>query len=75
MLEVLVADETGTIVFTVWGDNTQRIKVGDVLDVKGARVKAFRGQPRLTLGRTGTFEIIEDTEFPSLEQLTRMHRL
>jgi len=54
--DVLVGDETGTVVLTLWDENIAQTKVGDVIVVKNGYVKTFKGSIRLNIGRFGTIE-------------------
>ncbi|MDI6860248.1 MAG: OB-fold nucleic acid binding domain-containing protein [Methanocellales archaeon] len=60
-LEVTTAtleDETGTIPFTLWGKSIEEVKVGDIVEIKDAFVKEFKGEPQLTLGRRGSMKVV-----------------
>lgn len=56
--EALVGDETGTILFTVWDDDIDKVKekVGSSVTINNGYVTLFRGSMRLSLGRFGTIE-------------------
>jgi len=54
--DALVADETGSIYMTLWDDNIDKVKEGDVIDVKNGYVSLFKGSMRLNIGRFGSFE-------------------
>jgi len=54
--DVLVGDETGSVYMTLWDDNIDKVKEGDVIDVKNGYVSLFRGSMRLNVGRFGSFE-------------------
>jgi len=54
--DVLVGDETGTVILTLWDENIAQINVGDVIVVNNGYVKTFKGSIRLNIGRFGTIE-------------------
>lgn len=54
--DALVGDETGAIYMTLWDDNIEKVKEGDIIDVKNGYVSLFKGSMRLNIGRFGTFE-------------------
>ncbi len=66
--DALVGDETGTILFSVWDHDIDRVKeaVGSTIMVKNGYVTVFRGSMRLSLGRFGTIE-------PSEEEITEVN--
>lgn len=59
--EALVGDETGTILFSLWDDDIDRVRelVGSSITVRNGYVVLFRGSMRLALGRFGTIEEAE----------------
>ena len=54
--DVLVGDETGTVILTLWDENIAQTKVGEVILVNNGYVKTFKGSIRLNIGRFGTIE-------------------
>jgi replication factor A1 len=58
--EVLVGDETGSVLLTLWDDDIERVNEDDVLDVTNGYVSLFRGSMRLNIGRFGSFEASEE---------------
>jgi replication factor A1 len=59
--DALVGDETGSIYMTLWDDNIDKVKEGDVIDIKNGYVSLFRGSMRLNTGRFGSFEASQGT--------------
>jgi hypothetical protein len=51
---VCVADETGRVNLCLWGEQAAVPAVGDVVQIKGASVRVFKGERFLSLGRSGT---------------------
>jgi len=58
--EVLVEDETGSVLLTLWDDDIEKVNEDDVLDINNAYVTLFRGSMRLNTGRFGSFEKSEE---------------
>ena len=65
MAEALVADETGSILLTLWNDTIDEVREGDTYDVRNGYITLFRGSMRLNTGRYGSLtpseEIIDET--------------
>jgi replication factor A1 len=61
VVDALVGDETGTIYMTLWDDNIEKVKDGDIIDVKNGYVSLFKGSMRLNIGRFGSFEASQAT--------------
>ena len=63
--EALVADETGSVLLTLWNDTIDEVREGDTYDVRNGYVTLFRGSMRLNTGRYGSLtpseEIIDET--------------
>jgi ssDNA-binding replication factor A large subunit len=59
--EVLIADETGSSILSLWGFNEGNdISAGMVIRISDGWAKEWRGQIQLSLGRSGKYEILED---------------
>lgn len=56
--DVWIADETGKVKLSLWGEQVNFPLVGDMLQIKGASVKTFKGENLLSLGRSGTLSIL-----------------
>ena len=59
--DVLVGDETGSVYLTLWDDNIDKVKDGDVIAIKNGYVSLFKGNIRLNIGRYGSFEPSTET--------------
>jgi ssDNA-binding replication factor A large subunit len=57
LAKAVLEDETGTIVLNLWGGQIDQCRVGDLVRVKNAYIKHFRGVPELN-----TWENIEVLE-------------
>ena len=61
LTEVLVADETGTAILSLWGfGEGANIGVGKVVRIKDGWAKEFRGKVQLSLGRSGVLEELDE---------------
>ena len=52
-----VGDETGKIKLCLWNDQASCITIGDMVEIRNASVKAFRGERQLSLGKNGTVTV------------------
>jgi len=52
-----VGDETGKIKLCLWNDQASCITIGDIVEIRNASVKAFRGERQLSLGKKGTVTV------------------
>lgn len=62
-------DETGTVKLSLWNDDIDRVDEDAVIEVHNGFIKTFRGEMELSAGRYGEIVIVEDTEFPSREEI------
>ncbi|MGV9170177.1 MAG: single-stranded DNA-binding protein [Promethearchaeia archaeon] len=71
LTEVLVGDETGTVVFTLWGfGEGSDIKAGQVLQISDGWAKQYKGKIQISLGRSGSYEVIESAAgLPELSEI------
>lgn len=57
--EVWIADETGKVKLCLWGEQANLPIAGDTVQIKGASVRAFKGENLLSLGRYGTLSVLQ----------------
>lgn len=62
-------DETGRVPFTVWG--AVPFKDNDVVKIRGAYVKSWRGAPNLNANDASGVEILEQSLLPSIDVLAK----
>jgi len=55
-----IADETGKIKLCLWNDQAKSFVNGDIIQIKNASVSTFRGERQLSLGKTGTINVIQN---------------
>jgi replication factor A1 len=61
--EALVGDETGTVYMTLWDESLDEITEDMVLNVKDAYINLFKGSMRLSLGRYGSYDVLDEAPF------------
>ena len=71
LTEVLVADETGSTILSLWGfGEGSDLSAGKVIKINDGWAKEWRGKVQLSLGRSGTYEIlVDDGSVPSISEL------
>ena len=71
LTEVLVADETGSTILSLWGfGEGSDLSAGKVIQINDGWAKEWRGKVQLSLGRSGTYEIlVDDGSVPSISEL------
>jgi len=57
--EALIADGTGSVLLTLWDDNIDRFRAGEVIQISNGYVNLFRGSLRLNIGRYGSAEKVD----------------
>ncbi len=58
--DVTLSDGTGQIPLAVWNNQIETVSQGDVVQIQNARVRSYRGEIQLTLGRkTGLMTVLE----------------
>lgn len=60
MRTVIIADPSGSINLSLWGAPGELLKVGDVLEVRGAYANTFKGGMTLYTGKTGAVRKIDE---------------
>ncbi len=53
----VIQDSTGCIDLTLWDGQTENIKEGDLVEIKNAKVKDYRGNLQITVGNKGSLII------------------
>jgi len=61
LTNVWIADETGKVKLCVWGERGSSLAVDNVVQIKAASVRVFRGERRLIVGRSGTFSMMQNS--------------
>ncbi len=68
-----LADATGKVQFSAWHDFG--LEPGEVIEVEGGYVSAWRGLPQLTFDERSRLERGKETALPPLEELDRARRV
>lgn len=56
----LIGDNSGTVKLSLWGAQIASISVGDTVQITNARLRAFKGEKQLQLGRKGILQVEHD---------------
>jgi hypothetical protein len=56
--DVWITDETGKINVCLWGEQVNLPVAGDMVHIKGASVRTFKGERLLNLGHSGTLSVL-----------------
>ncbi|MHA1685660.1 MAG: hypothetical protein ACTSYD_04535 [Candidatus Heimdallarchaeaceae archaeon] len=59
--EILLGDETGTVLLSAWNENVNAFEVGKTYLFRNAKTILFQRHIRVSLGRLGTVEEIDST--------------
>jgi len=54
-----ISDNTGSIKLPLWNAQIDMISVGDIVQIENGRVKPFRGELQVSVGRTGKLQVVE----------------
>ncbi|MCF2136066.1 MAG: hypothetical protein K9W43_02400 [Candidatus Thorarchaeota archaeon] len=61
LTEVLVGDETGTAILSLWGfGEANNLSAGKVIKITNGWAKEWQGKMQLSLGRSGKLEEVPD---------------
>jgi len=55
-------DETGQIKLTFWNEDTEKVNVGDKIEIKNGYVGEYQGEMQLSTGRSGELKVLEKSE-------------
>jgi len=69
--EVLVADDSGSAILSLWGFNEGNdLSAGMVIKIEDGWAKEWQGKVQLSLGRSGKYELLKDDgSIPSITEL------
>ena len=57
--DAYLADDSGSIKLTLWADDTEKVKDGDMVSIEGGYTTSFRNEIQLNKGRKdGKLEVI-----------------
>ena len=68
LCEALVGDETACVIMTLWENQINKVKPGDVLDIENGFISLVRGSMRLNVGKYGRITVVQAPDFPEVNQ-------
>lgn len=57
--DATIKDDSGSIKLSLWGDQINKVDVGDKVRIENGYTKAFRGEVQLNIGRYGKLSKVE----------------
>ncbi len=54
-----ISDETGSIKMPLWNNQINMVSIGDTIQIDKGRVKTFRGELQVSVGKTGKLKVIK----------------
>jgi replication factor A1 len=54
----VLKDESGTIKLTLWGEQIEKISVGNTVEIKNGYASEWQGEKQLSLGKYGEMKIL-----------------
>lgn len=68
---VTLSDGTGEIPLAIWNNQINTISEGDLVEIRDARVRSFRGEIQLSLNRkTGALNVLQPAKKQAVAQIT-----
>lgn len=55
-----ISDGTGSMRMSLWNAEIDRVSIGDTVQINNGRVRTFRGELQVSLGRKGRLEVVEN---------------
>jgi replication factor A1 len=55
-----ISDGTGSMRMSLWNAEIDRVSVGDTVQIDNGRVRTFRGELQVSLGRKGRLQVVEN---------------
>jgi len=62
----LIGDNTGTVKLVLWGGQADSVSVGDKVQIVNARMRAFKGEKQLQVGRNGAVKVEREQSLASV---------
>lgn len=57
----VLEDDSGQIKLTLWGDEIQKVKIGNIVKITGGYIKAWQGDLQVSVGRNGNMVVESGT--------------
>ena len=58
--DAFLEDDTGEIKLTLWGDDIQKVNVGDTISITDGYTNTFKGEVAINKSRNGKMDIINE---------------
>ncbi|MFX1450242.1 MAG: hypothetical protein ACFFCM_05340 [Promethearchaeota archaeon] len=71
VMEIVLGDETGTIILSVWNDDIEKVKKGESYQIINGYVTIFQNKMQLNTGKFGKFEVSE----PKITKVDIKHKI
>jgi len=55
-----ISDGTGSIRMSLWNAEIDRVSIGDTVQIDNGRVRTYRGELQVSLGRKGRLQVVEN---------------
>ena len=55
----ILKDDTGEIKMTLWNEEIDKVKTGNIVKIKNGYVNEWQGEKQLMVGRFGNLEVIK----------------
>ncbi len=55
---VTLEDDSGKIKLTLWGDQIDKVKVGDEVEIKKGYVREWQGEKQVSVGKFGELKVL-----------------
>jgi replication factor A1 len=55
-----ISDGTGSMRLPLWNAQIDRVSIGDTVQIENGRVRTFRGELQVSVGRNGRLQVIEN---------------
>lgn len=66
----ILKDASGQVKLSLWNEQTEQVKAGDVVKITNGYVNEFQGEMQLTTGKFGTLEVVPKEEGSPEHDLT-----
>lgn len=60
LTNAVISDKTGKVKLCLWGEQSYSAVVGDFVQIKNARVRTFKGERQLSVGKMGTISVLQN---------------
>lgn len=55
----ILSDDSGEVKFTLWGDQIQKVKIGDDVEVVNGMAKEWQGEIQISVGKRGELNVLQ----------------